>query len=116
MLAEVYKRKLHLASNFDVHLAGDANAPRLRNRFETSGNVDAIAVDAGVVKDNVTLIDPNAEMDTAGFFYSSIALRHRPLDCHRALNCIHYTAELCKDPVAGGINDAAAVLCDYGEY
>src|SRR5215813_10375873 len=48
-----------------VHLAGDANAPRLRNRFETGGNVDAIAVDAGVVKDNVALIDPNAAFTSA---------------------------------------------------
>jgi hypothetical protein len=70
VLAEVYRRKLHLAGNFFVHLAGDANPPRLRNRFETSGNVDAIAVDACVVKDNVAVIDSNAEVHTAGFFYA----------------------------------------------
>src|SRR5215831_16931405 len=78
MLAEVYKCKLHLARNFNVHLARDANAPRLRNRFEASSNVDAIAVDAGAVENNVTLIDPNAEVYAAGSFYASIT------PCHRA--------------------------------
>ena len=109
MLAEVYKRKLYLAGNFFVHLAADANAPGLRNRFETSRKVDAIAVDAGVVKDNVALVDPNAELHQH-------SLRHRPLDCHRALDRFHDTAELSEDPTAGGVNDAAAVPCGHGEY
>src|SRR5215831_5100000 len=116
MLAEVYKSKLHLAGDVFIYLARDANPPRLRHGLETSSDVDAIAVDARLVKDDITLIDADAEVHPAGLFYPSIALRHRSLDCHRALCCIHYTAELCEDPVAGGINDAAAVLCDYGEY
>ena len=62
------------------------------------------------------VIDPNAEVHPARFFYASIALCHRPLDCHRALDCVHDAAELCEDPIAGGVNDTAAVLCDHGEY
>jgi hypothetical protein len=112
LLAEIYKRKLHLAGDVFIHFVGDANAPRLRNGFETSSDVDAIAVDAGVIEDDVALIDPDAEAHAAAFFYVSIALRHRPLDGHRALGCVHYTAELCEDPIAGGVNDAAAVFCD----
>jgi len=63
-----------------------------------------------------SLIDADAEAHAAGFFYASIALRHRPLDCHRALSCVRDTAELCEDPIAGGVNDAASALCDHGEY
>src|SRR5262249_17991259 len=115
MLAEVYKCKLHLARNFNVHLARDANAPRLRNRFEASSNVDAIAVDAGVVENNVTLIDPNAEVHAR--VPSTPALRPAiVLDCHRALACIQDAAEHCEDPIAGRVNGAAPVLCDHGEY
>ena len=101
LLTEVYKGKLHLAGDVFINLAGYANAARLSNGLETSSDVDAIAVDAGVIKDNVALVDPDAEPHAAGFLYTSIALRHRSLDCHRTLGGAHDTAELCEDPIAG---------------
>src|SRR5262249_41874815 len=94
LLAEVHKRELHLAADVFMHLAGDANASRLCDAFKSGSNVDAVAVDAGVVKDDVTLIDADAEAQAAVFFHVSIALRHDTLDRHRALDRAQDTAEL----------------------
>jgi hypothetical protein len=116
VLADIYKRELHLAENLYVHLARDANASRFRDYFETSSDIDAIAIDTGIVEDDVALIDADAKAHAAPFFNAGIALRHRPLDCHGALGCVHDAAELREDPIAGGVNDAAAVLCNHGEY
>src|SRR5262245_39122049 len=98
------------------HPAGDANAPGLCKVFETGSNVDAVAIDAGLVKDDVTLVDAYAELHEATFFYIRIALRHRPLDCHCTLGGVHHAAKLGQDTVTGGINDAAAVLLNHGDH
>src|SRR5262249_21751119 len=68
------------------------------------------------VKNDVTLIDADAEAHAANFFYISIALRHSSLDRYRALSCVHDATKFCEDPITGGVNDAAAVLFDHGEY
>src|SRR5262245_17802795 len=116
LLAEVHKRELHLAADVFIHLAGDANAPGLCKVFETRSDVDAVAIDAGVVKDDITLIDTDAETHATSFFYISIALRHRSLDRHRTFGCAHDAAKLRQDTVTSGVNDAAAVLLDHREY
>src|SRR5262245_1345100 len=71
---------------------------------------------SGLVNDDVTLVEADAEAHAVSFFYVSIALRHCPLDCHRALGCVHNTAKLRQDPITSGVNDAAAVLFDHGEH
>src|SRR4029450_5094079 len=115
-LAEVHKRELQLAADVFIHPAGDANAPGLCKVFETGSDVDAVAIDTGVVKDDITLIDADAEAHAASLFHVGIALRHNPLDRHRALDCVHDAAELSEDPIACRVNYAAAVLLDHGEY
>src|SRR5262249_55922851 len=86
LLAGVYKCELHLPTDVFIHLAGDANTTRLCNAFKACSDVDAVPVDAGIVKDDVPLIDANAEAHAAVFFHVDIALRHNPLDRHRAVD------------------------------
>src|SRR5262249_630254 len=116
LLAGIYKRELHLAAYVLIHLTGDANAPRLCNAFKSSSDVDTIAVDASIVKNDVTQIDADADAHAAGVFHVGIALRHNPLDRHCALDCAHDTPKLSEDPIAGSVNDATTMLCDDGEH
>ena len=52
-------------ANLVIHLAGDAAAAGLCKAFETGSHVDAVAIDTGIVKDDVTLIDADAEAQAA---------------------------------------------------
>jgi hypothetical protein len=47
LLAEIHKRKLHLAADVFIHPAGNTNAAGLGKAFETCSDVDAIAVKRG---------------------------------------------------------------------
>ena len=84
--------------------------------MEPSRDVDAIAVDARVVKYNVTLIYADAEVHAAVFVHANIALRHRPLDCHRTLGGIQNATELREYSIARGVYNAAAVTGDHRQY
>jgi len=79
LFAKVYKRELHPTAYVLIHLAGDADPPGSA-RFRGGSDVDAVGIDAGIVKDNVTLIDADTEALEAWFVYISISLRHRPLE------------------------------------
>jgi len=107
LFAKVYKRELHPTAYVLIHLAGDADPPWLGKVFEAGSDVGAVAIDAGIVKDNVTLIDADTQAHEARFVYASISLRHRPLDFYCTLGCVNDAAKLRQDPVAGGVNDAA---------
>src|SRR5262245_42647265 len=115
LFAEILKGEVHLAADVFIHLAADADTPWLGKVFEAGSDVDAVAIDADIVKYDITLVDANAEAHAASFVYISIALRHCPLDCYRALDCVHDAAELSEDAVTGGVNDTASVLFDHGE-
>src|SRR5262245_11158039 len=110
------RRSRYLCGDLFIHLAGDTNSTGLCKAFETGSDVDAVAIDARVVKDDVTLIDADAKAHAARFFYVCIALRHCSLNCHPTLDCVHDAAKLRHDTVTSGVNEAAAVLRDHGEY
>ncbi len=100
LLAEVYKRKLHLAADVFVDPAGDTNSAGLCKAFEMGSELDAVAINAGCVRDDITLIEADAEAHAASLFHVGITPRHRSLDCDRALGCVHDATKLCEDPIA----------------
>ena len=63
--------------------------------------------------DDITKVDTDAKLHAAIWFNGGIALSHRSLDGKRALDCVHDAGELCKDAVAGGVDNAPAVLADH---
>ena len=99
--------------NFVVHLARDADAARLRDALQPCGDVDAIAVDTGLVEDDIALVDADAELHAPSRIDGSVALGHCLLDRHRALDRIQDAGELGQDAVACRVDDAAAVLADH---
>ena len=80
--------------------------------FATSSDVNAIAIDAGVVEGDVTLIDPDAETHAASFFYP--ALRSAIVRWIATATQAAFTAltKFCEDSIAGGVNDASAMLLE----
>ena len=93
-------------------MAGDADAAGLRDALEPRRNVDAVAVDPGFVVDNITQIDADAELHAARRRHPFVARRHDGLDLDRALGRADHARELGQDAVAGGVDDAAAVVAN----
>ena len=89
-----------------------ANTARFRDALEPGRDVDAVAVDAGLVVDDVAQVDADAELHAARLGHPLVARRHDGLDLDPALSRVDYARELGQDAIPRGVDDAAAVAAD----
>src|SRR5204863_3413954 len=82
----------------------------LRQTFEASREIDPVAEDVTVFDNDVALMNPHAEFDALVGWYVGVALGHAALHLDGAAHRIDDTGELREQTVAGGFDDAAAVL------
>jgi hypothetical protein len=101
------ERQLRL--DLDVYVAGDADAAGLGQCFQTSGDVDAVAVDVAVF-DDVADVDADAELDAPVLGLGRLALRDAILDRDRAFDRIDGARELDQRALAHELDHASAVL------
>src|SRR5204863_335910 len=106
------KIRLERAVHLVEHLAGDADTARFRDALEPSRDIDAVAVDPGLVVDDVTQVDADAEPHAARLGHPLVACRHDGLDLDRALGRVDHARELGQDAVPRGVDDAAAVAAN----
>ena len=71
-------------------------------------------MDVAVLDDDVTEVHADPEYDPAFLRRPRIAFGHLPLHGNRAGDGLDHARELDQNAVAGGLNDAAAVLGDLG--
>ena len=90
----------------------DTDPPGCRQTFEPRRDIDAVAVDVLVVDDDVADVEPDPEFDPPFDRFIGIALGHLALDIDRAAHRIDNTGKLDEQPVAGGLDDAPAMLSD----
>jgi hypothetical protein len=88
--------------------------PRLAQRLQAGGDVDAVAEDVVAVDDDVADVDADAEDDAPSLRHRSVAARHAALDRERAADCVDDAPELDEHAVARRLDDAAAVTGDRG--
>ena len=97
-----------------IRVVRDADAARLGHAFQPRGDVDAVAEDVVALDDDVAEIDADAELDAAVLRHIGVALGHAALHLDRAAHRVDDAGELDQHAVAGGLDDAAAVLGDLG--
>ena len=95
-----------------AHGARDADAAGLRQCLEPRCNVDTVAVYVVPVGDHVAEIDPDPEGDAFVLGLPGIAVDHRPLYLDGAPHRIDHTRKFHQHAIAGGLDDAAAMLPD----
>ena len=95
-----------------AHRARDADAAGLGEHFEARRDVDAVAEDVVVLDDHVAEIDADAELYPPRRRDVGVAPRHPALDLGSAQHGVGDAVELDQHAVAGGLDDAAAVLGD----
>ena len=77
LLAHVLEREGELVPHLIAHHAANADTARLRQGFEPSSDVDAVAEDVVPVDDDVAEIDADAKLDPRSTGTLGIALGHR---------------------------------------
>ena len=113
LLADVFEGEVELARGILLHARRDADPAGLGQRFEAGRDIDAIAKDVAVLDDDVADIDADAKLDAVVGRYTGVAPGHLALHLDGAAQCIHHTAELDEQPVAGGLDEATPVLGDF---
>jgi|SRR5215510_266643 len=98
-----------------VDFARNTDAARLGDAFQTRRDIDSITVDSGFVVNDIALVDTDPESHSARLFDVGVALRHGLVDGDRALDGVHYAAELSKDSVACRVDDTATVVSNDRE-
>src|SRR6266699_7349550 len=93
LFTHIPEREVELVAHLVAHDPTDANPARLGQRFESSGDIDAIAEDVALVDDYVTKIDAYAKIDPPFGGDTDVALDHLALDLNRAA---HRVDDACK--------------------
>ena len=114
MIAEIFERDVELVAHLVAHDAADADAAGFGHRLEPRGNIDAVPVDVAVVDYDIADINTHAQVDATVGRGGGCALGHPALDFDRAAHRVDDARELDQYAVAGGLDDAAAVLGDLG--
>jgi hypothetical protein len=112
LLAEIDELGGDRAPHMAPGVGRDADAARRREPFEARGDIDAVAIDVVRRHDDVAEIDADAELDAAVLRQPGIARANDPLHIERAAHRVDDAAELDESPVAGMLDNAAAVLAD----
>ena len=82
--------------------------------LEARRDIDPVAEDVVLVDDDVAEIDADAEIDAPLGRHVGVAGGHLALHLDRATNRIDHARELAEQTVARRMDDAAAVLLDFG--
>ena len=114
LLARVLEGEIELVAYLAVDYLADADAARLGERFQTCRDVDTVAKDVAPIANDVAEIDADAELDPLFLRDLSIALGHPLLHFDSATHRIDNAGELNKQAIAGGFDDAPAMLLDLG--
>src|SRR5712671_4098758 len=114
MRTQILKRRTYLSTNLPVRIVGNANTTRLCDTFETHGNIDTITKDIIVFDDDITDVNANAKFDPFALRHIDILFGHGALNFDCAAYGIYDAPELNESTVSGILDDAPAMITDFG--
>ena len=113
LLAEILERDVFQAiADLIAHRARNTDAAGLGQHFQARRHVDAVAKDVVALNDHIAKIDADAKLHPPRRRDVDIALRHPALNLGGAQHRIDDAVEFDQHAVAGGLDDAAAILGD----
>ena len=105
---------INLAADLPLGVIGNADAAGFRNPFEPRGDVDAVAKDIVVVDNDVADVDADAKLYPPVLWGVGIVLGHVALDFQSTSRRVHRAGELNESAVPGILDDASAMMSDFG--
>jgi hypothetical protein len=97
-----------------VSIVGNADSARLCDPFETHCNIDPITKDIIVCDDNITDVNTDAKFDPLVLGHIGILFRHAALDFVGTSHGVDHAGELNESAVPGILDDASAMISDFG--
>jgi hypothetical protein len=97
-----------------VSIVGNANPTRLCDPFETHCNIDPVTKDIIVCNDNITDVNADAKFDPLVLRDVDILFGHAALNFVGASDGIDHAGELDESAVPGVLDDASAMISDFG--
>jgi len=97
-----------------VSIVGNANPTRLCDPFETHRNIDPVTIDVVFFDDNITDVNADAKFDPLVLRHIGILFRHTVLDFVGASDGIDNAGELDESAVSGVLDNASAMVSDFG--
>jgi hypothetical protein len=113
-LSHIIAGDLDLASHLPIGIIGHADPARFGDAFKAGGNIDAVAEDIIIIKNDVTDMNADAEFDPLILRHGGILLGHAALEFNRAAHCIDSAGKLDQHSVARSLDDVAAMRGDCG--
>jgi hypothetical protein len=92
-----------------VSIIGKANTTRLRDGFETDGDIDDVAKYIAGILDDVADIDADPEFNALIRRCRCVAFGHATLNIDRAAPRIHNAVELSQEAIAGVLYNGPAM-------
>jgi hypothetical protein len=112
VFAAVFPHNIKTVTDLPVRIIRHADAVWFRQGFDTCRNVHAVAKDIVAFDDNVADVHANAEANSLVVRYTFVALDNTLLCGDGALDSGDDGRELKQQPIAHGLDDAAAMLVD----
>ena len=113
LLAHIGEPDLDFAADLLEGRCREANAAGLGDGFQAGGDVDAVAEDVVAIGQHITDVDADPELDLPLGRLVGLC-RHAALNRDGAAHSIDGADKLDQHAIAGGIDDAASVLVDFG--
>ena len=114
LLSHIITGDLDLASNLPIGIIGHADPARLGDAFQPCGDVNAVAEDITIIKNDVTDMDADAKFDPLIRRHGDVLLSHTALNFNRIAHRIDCACEFDQHAVAGRLDDAASMRGDCG--
>jgi hypothetical protein len=116
LLAQILEDEFGPAHQILSDVRGEANASRLGQAFETRRDIDAVAENVPILRDNLPDIDAYSELQAIIGKQRRIAFADNALDLARAIQRIDGALEIGEQAVPGSLDEVAAVFGDLGIY
>jgi hypothetical protein len=114
LLSHIITGDLDLASNLPIGIIGHADPARFGDAFKAGSNIDAVAEDIIIIKNDVTDMNADAEFDPLILRHGGILLGHAALDFNRIAHRIDGAGKLDQHSVARSLDEVTAMRRDCG--
>ena len=112
--ADIIEPNVDLVPDIVIAVAGNEDAARLGEAFETHGNIDTVTEDIIVCDDNITDVNSDAKFDPFVLRHVGISFCHTALNFDGTSNGVDHAGELNECAVPGILDDASAMISDFG--
>jgi hypothetical protein len=113
-LSHIVAVDLDLASNLPIGIIGQADPAWFGDAFKAGSNIDAVAENIILIKNDITDMNADAEFYPLILRHGGILLGHAALEFNRAAHRIDGAGKLDQHSVTRSLDDVAAMRRDCG--